>query len=230
MSYFPHGTAEPPKRQKYYENVKQVVKGQQRLGIKVLAPRTEIERAMVKIPSTQQKTDGDEPHGISYKDIFKGGFAQFNNVLSANRITQKSITDAKLPRPVDISKKILIQDQVAINLNDKGITQLSDLSFSDQKDVLGSSDLLEQEEPPTLSLIDVPADGYDFKKIIRKDDLSRQDILQEFDITRGRGFKTKVSSKPFKLPEDNKSYNYVELVRKANANSLFQDNIFNTNY
>lgn len=224
MSYF------PPKRQVYYEDVPMVIKGQQRLSIKVLAPMNDVERAMVKIPSTQQKTDGDYPTGINYKDTFRGGFHTSHNVLSANRITQKSITDAKLPMPVNIPNRILIQDQVAINLNNTGFTQLSDLSFSEQKEVLGSSDLLEQEAPPVISLIDVPEGGYDFRKIMQKDTLSRQSILQEFEATRGKGFRTKVSSKPFKLPDDTKSFNYVELMRKANANNLFQDNIFNTSF
>jgi len=232
MSYFPQGIANPAKREVYYENVPMVTKGQQRLGIVVLAPQNEVEKAMVKIPSTQQKTDGNYPTGIDYKDVFPGGFHNSHNVLSENRITQDSITSAKLPRPVNISDKIIIQDQPVINLNriSDSIPQLSDLSFSDQKDVLGSSDLLEQEAPPIISLVDVPPEGYDFKKINQKDVLSRQDIMQEFQATRGRGFKTKVSSKPFEFPDDRRSYNYVELVRKTNANALFQDNLFNTSY
>lgn len=217
-------------RQPYYENVPMVQKGQQRLAIKVLAPRSEVEKAMVKIPSTMQVYEEDVPRGINYKDTFTGGFRTSNKVLSENRITQASITDAKLPRPVNISKKTLVQDQPAINLTDVNFTQLSDLSFREQKDVLGTSDLLEQEAPPTISLIDVPPEGYDFKKIYMKDGLSPQDIMREFEATGGRGFRTKVDDKPFKLPDDTKSYNYVELVRKANANALFQDNIFRTSF
>lgn len=229
MSYYPQGVIHP-KRQVYYENVQLVTKGQQRLDIKVLAPRTEVEKAMDKIPSEQQKTDGDYPTGVNYSDTFKGGFHTSHNVLLEGRITQKSITDAKLPMPVNIPSKVLVQDQVAINLNNTGFTQLSDLSFSEQKDVLGSSDLLEQEAPPVISLIDVPEGGYDFRKIMQKDELSRQDIMQEFETTGVLGFKTKVSAKQFKLPDDSKSYNYVEYLRKANANALFQDNIFNTSF
>ena len=48
-------------------------------------------------------------------------------------------------------------------------------------------------------------------------------------IARGLGFqRQQIPIRPVFLPDDTKSYNYVELVRVANANALFQDNIFNT--
>lgn len=48
-------------------------------------------------------------------------------------------------------------------------------------------------------------------------------------IARGLGFqRQQIPIRPVFLPDDSKSYNYVELVRVANANALFQDNIFNT--
>jgi hypothetical protein len=50
-------------------------------------------------------------------------------------------------------------------------------------------------------------------------------------IARGLGFqRQQIPTRPVFLPDDTKSYNYVELVRVANANALFQDNIFNTAY
>jgi len=224
------GVKQPPKREPYYERVPMVQKGIQRIAMKVLAPRTEEEKAMTKIPSTMNKIGVGFPQMTKYQDELQGGFKTSDNVLSIDRIQQETITQAKLRKPVNIDDKIIIQDQVAINLADADHRQLSDLDFSEQKEVLGTSTLLEQEAPPVISLVDVPPEGYDFKKLVQKDELSRQDMLQEFETTRGRGFKTKVSPEPFVLPSDKRSYNYVELVRKANANALFQDNIFNTSF
>lgn len=42
--------------------------------------------------------------------------------------------------------------------------------------------------------------------------------------------KSPMSEENFKLPPDTQSYNYVELVRQANANARYQRNLFNTEF
>ena len=57
-----------------------------------------------------------------------------------------------------------------------------------------------------------------------------EDIITR-SVARSLGFQLqKIPIKPVELPDDTKSYNYVELVRMANANAVYQDNIFNTSY
>ena len=56
------------------------------------------------------------------------------------------------------------------------------------------------------------------------------DIIND-SIARSLGFqRQQIPQRTFILPDDTKSYNYIEFVRMANANSLFQDNIFNTSF
>jgi len=72
---------------------------------------------------------------------------------------------------------------------------------------------------------DKPEDKPDEKPEDKPED---KDIISKA-IARGLRFKGQVIPRvSFIFPDDTKSYNYVELVRKANANALFQDNIFNT--
>ena len=226
-------TTAPPqyKRQSWNETVKELPRGEQRLNVRRLARQTNEEAMIQKIPAMDQAVPFYSRRYIDYGMEWEGRFVSFpSEIMSVNRIKQETITAAKLPRPVDINKKLLIQDQAAINLNDKSFTQLSDLSFSDQQDVLGTSNILSMEAPDKVSLIDVPEDGYDFRAIMRKDELDGQDIMGEFVATRGRGFSTRVSKAPFVLPSSDRSFNYIELNRRANANALYQDNLFNTNY
>jgi hypothetical protein len=42
--------------------------------------------------------------------------------------------------------------------------------------------------------------------------------------------KSPMSEENFNLPPDTQSYNYVELVRQANANARYQRNLFNTEF
>jgi hypothetical protein len=62
------------------------------------------------------------------------------------------------------------------------------------------------------------------------EDEGEDDIITR-SVARGLGFQLqRIPIKPVVLPDDTKSYNYVELVRMANANAVYQDNIFNTSY
>ena len=56
------------------------------------------------------------------------------------------------------------------------------------------------------------------------------DIISQ-SIARGLGFqRQQIPQRTLTLPDDTKSYNYIEFTRIANANNLFQDNIFNTSF
>lgn len=57
-----------------------------------------------------------------------------------------------------------------------------------------------------------------------------EDIIN-VSIARSLGFqKQQIPQRTVILPDDTKSYNYIEFTRIANANSLYQDNIFNTSF
>lgn len=230
----------PPK-----EMVKQVVKGEQRLGIKVLAPMNEWERMTQKIPGEDTANMNTGGSAIKYKGIREGSFVdgkqmqiEVDEYLRRHKLIKEkydggalTMTEAKIPKPTNISTKVIIQDQPAINVVDPNQRQLEELSFSDQQEVLGSSRFF-KPVPEPISLIDVPPGGYDFRDRLppRMRQMTQQELLVELDKygkTAGRSIayappKTKLYS------SDETSTNQVDLTRKSNANNVYQNNLYNT--
>jgi hypothetical protein len=227
------------------EMVQQVQKGEQRLGLVVKAPMTEWERMTQKIPGEDTANMNSGGSAIKYKEIRQGSFvdnkiaqAQTDAYIERHRLLKEkydggalTMTEAKIPKPSKIPTITIIQDQPAINIADPEYRQLEDLSFSEQQEVVGSSRFF-KPVPDPVSLIDVPAGGYDFRDRMppRMRQMTQQELLVELE----KYGKTAGRSVSFAPPRtglyggDVSSQNQVALTRQANANNVFQNNLYNT--
>ena len=227
------------------EMVQQVEKGEQRVGVIVKAPRTEWEKMTQKIPGENTANMNSGGSAIKYKEIREGGFvdnktaqAQTDAYIESHRLLKEkydggalTMTEAKIPKPSKIPDITIIKDQVAINIANPEYRQLSDLSFSEQEEVVGSSRFF-KPVPKPISLIDVPEGGYDFRD--RMPPRMRQMTQQELLVQLEKYGKSAGRSVSFAPPRtglyggDISSKNQVALTRQANANNVFQNNLYNT--
>jgi len=227
------------------EMVQQVQRGEQRLGVIVKAPMTEWERMTQKIPGEDTANMNSGGSAIKYKEIREGSFvdsrtaqAQTDAYIERHRLLKEkydggalTMTEAKIPKPSKIPTITIIQDQPAINIADPQYRQLEDLSFSEQQDVVGSSRFF-KPIPDPVSLIDVPEGGYDFRDRMppRMRQMTQQELLVQLE-NYGKSAGRSVSFAPPRTGlygGDVSSQNQVALTRQANANNVYQNNLYNT--
>jgi len=134
---------------------------------------------------------------LQIKGAYK--FQKIPNILGKRK--QMREIEAKLNAIVNYSDINIIKDQVAINLNDVNETRLSDLSFNEQKEVLGQP--IKFEAPKEQQ----------WQRTVRE-----QKFNNAFNISRIRT--------AFPMT----SHNNVRLIRKSIAVSKYVDNLFNTTF
>lgn len=229
--------------------VKLVTKGYQRLGIEEYPYKTEMEKQMPKIPLRDAAIETKGGAGIPYRGVIEGKFkgkATVKDILNHRDSIKKSqtITEAKLRKPIAVPMAKTIKEKgVAINLADPNYVRLDDLSFQDQKKVVGTSDLLSQKAPKEYPAIGIPPGGYDIKKPNRLT-MTRAQVFNTMERGAGR-YGQYISSRrrgenPFMMPRrrtnnssqlgGRKTNNDVQLVVDVNANNKFQEGLLGAKF